>query len=102
VHVLERDDVLARPRAGGTSRQTHAAKGQSRGRYPRRRRRPRVAVPVEFRRARRGYLGVIEDAALRAGRKVTLLRTSGAAPDHVLNPAYAEGEYLTALLFHVA
>jgi len=49
----------------------------------------------------RGYLGVVEDAALRAGRKVTLLRTSGAAPDHVLNPAYAEGEYLTALLFHV-
>lgn len=33
--------------------------------------------------------------------QVTLLAKSGAAPDHPLNPGYAEGEYLTALAYRV-
>lgn len=33
--------------------------------------------------------------------QVTLLKKSGAAPDHPLNPAYPEGQYLTALTYRV-
>jgi 23S rRNA G2069 N7-methylase RlmK/C1962 C5-methylase RlmI len=33
--------------------------------------------------------------------QVTLLARAGAAPDHPINPAYPEGEYLTALLYRV-
>ncbi|GBF93829.1 RNA methyltransferase [Raphidocelis subcapitata] len=32
---------------------------------------------------------------------ITLLRKSGAAPDHPLNPAYPEGQYLTALTYRL-
>ena len=38
---------------------------------------------------------------LDAGRQVTVLRTSGAAADHPIHPAFAEGAYLTAVLLHV-
>lgn len=41
------------------------------------------------------------EAAQLAGRTVTLVRESGAAPDHVLNVAYPEGKYLTTLTFRV-
>ena len=47
------------------------------------------------------FLGVVHDAALDAGRQVTVLRTSGAAADHPIHPAFAEGAYLTAVLLHV-
>ena len=43
----------------------------------------------------------MQDAALSQGRKLTLLRSAGAGPDHTLDPAYPEGQYLTNLLFRV-
>ena len=33
--------------------------------------------------------------------QITLLRKAGAAADHPLNPAYPEGQYLTALAYRV-
>eukprot|EP00775_Hariotina_reticulata_P013620 gene13620-13746_t len=44
---------------------------------------------------------VLQEAAAEAGRQLTLLAKSGAAPDHPLHPGYPEGEYLTALTYRV-
>ena len=53
----------------------------------------------------RGVLGVTAtDAATLNGvdaSHITVLRTAGAAADHVLCPAFPEGAYLTAVLLHV-
>jgi 23S rRNA G2069 N7-methylase RlmK/C1962 C5-methylase RlmI len=49
------------------------------------------------------FLQTVQQAAISAGRQVTLLRTTGAAPCHTQSPAsYPAGAYLTAALFHVA
>ena len=49
------------------------------------------------------FLQTVQNAALAAGRQVTLLRKSGAAPCHTQSPAsYPAGNYLTAALFHVS
>ena len=45
---------------------------------------------------------MLQEAALAEGRSLTVLRISGAAPDHVINPGCPEGAYLTAVLAHVA
>lgn len=49
-----------------------------------------------------GFVGVVQSAAAAAGRTVTLLRTVGPAADHVTNPCYPEGSYLTGAFFYVA
>jgi 23S rRNA G2069 N7-methylase RlmK/C1962 C5-methylase RlmI len=41
---------------------------------------------------------VVAEAAITAGRQITVLRRAGAAADHTLNPAYPEGAYLTNVL----
>jgi len=49
------------------------------------------------------FLETVKGAALAAGRRLTLLRTSGAAPCHVQDPAsYPANAYLTAALFYVS
>jgi len=49
------------------------------------------------------FLSMVQQAAVSAGRSVTLLRKSGAASCHTQNPAgYPAGAYLTAALFHVS
>lgn len=49
------------------------------------------------------FLQTVQQAALSAGRQVTLLRTSGAAACHTQSPAsFPAGAYLTAALFHVS
>ncbi|KAI8472455.1 MAG: S-adenosyl-L-methionine-dependent methyltransferase [Monoraphidium minutum] len=48
-----------------------------------------------------GLQPIVDDAAREAERQVTLIRKSGAAADHPLNPAYPEGQYLTALAYRV-
>ena len=49
------------------------------------------------------FLQTVQNAALAAGRQVTLLRKSGAAPCHTQSPAsYPAGNYLTAALFYVS
>jgi 23S rRNA G2069 N7-methylase RlmK/C1962 C5-methylase RlmI len=49
------------------------------------------------------FLQTIQQAAATAGRQITLLRTSGAAPCHTTSPAsFPAGNYLTAALFYVA
>jgi len=49
------------------------------------------------------FLEVVQKAATSAGRSITLLQTSGAAPCHTQSPAsYPAGAYLTAALFYVA
>lgn len=48
------------------------------------------------------FLQTIQQAAIAAGRRITLLRVSGAASCHTQNPANKGGAYLTAALFHVS
>ena len=49
------------------------------------------------------FLQTVQEAAVSAGRQITLLRTSGAASCHTQSPAsYPAGAYLTAALFYVA
>ena len=48
------------------------------------------------------FLGVLADAARLTRREVTVLSRSGAAGDHPVNLNYQEGEYLTAVVLHVA
>lgn len=43
----------------------------------------------------------LQAAARDAGRRITVLREAGAAPDHTLDPAYPEGHYLTNVLLRV-
>jgi 23S rRNA G2069 N7-methylase RlmK/C1962 C5-methylase RlmI len=47
------------------------------------------------------FLQTIQQAAIAAGRRITLLRVCGAASCHTQNPA-SKGSYLTAALFHVS
>lgn len=48
------------------------------------------------------FLGMVQGAALAAGRRVTLLRVSGAASCHTQSPiSWPAGNYLTAALFYV-
>mmetsp|Transcript_18638 Transcript_18638/g.24002 ORF Transcript_18638/g.24002 Transcript_18638/m.24002 type:complete len:439 (+) Transcript_18638:130-1446(+) len=48
------------------------------------------------------FLNMVQDAALAAGREVTLLRVSGAAPCHTQSPiSWPASAYLTAALFRV-
>jgi 23S rRNA G2069 N7-methylase RlmK/C1962 C5-methylase RlmI len=44
------------------------------------------------------FESMVAEAAVAAGRHITVLRHAGAAPDHTLNPCYPEGAYLTNLL----
>ena len=44
---------------------------------------------------------IVQAAARDAGRRITVLRVAGAAPDHTLDPAYPEGHYLTNVLLRV-
>ena len=44
------------------------------------------------------FESVVAEAAVAAGRHMTVLRHAGAAPDHTLNPSYPEGAYLTNVL----
>ncbi|CAM9310955.1 unnamed protein product [Scytosiphon promiscuus] len=48
-----------------------------------------------------GFVGVVQSAAATAGRTITLLKTVGPAADHVTNPCYPEGAYLTGAFFYV-
>jgi 23S rRNA G2069 N7-methylase RlmK/C1962 C5-methylase RlmI len=43
----------------------------------------------------------VQDAATSVGRRLIQLRYAGAGPDHTLDVAYPEGEYLTNVLFRV-
>lgn len=47
------------------------------------------------------FLETVHAGARDAGRSVSLLKQAGAAPDHTLNPACSEGDYLTALFLYV-
>ena len=47
------------------------------------------------------FMKVVQTAAYRTGRKVTLLSKHGAGCDHTLDPHYPEGEYLSNYLFKV-
>ena len=49
-----------------------------------------------------GFVRMLHEAAQAEGRTLTILRTSGAAPDHVIHPGSPESAYLTAVLAHVA
>ncbi|KAG5190916.1 ribosomal RNA large subunit methyltransferase I-like protein [Tribonema minus] len=46
-----------------------------------------------------GFVDMVRGAALQVARPVTLLRALSAAADHVVNPAYPEGAYLTGGVF---
>ena len=48
------------------------------------------------------FVGVVQSAARAAGRTLTLLRTVGPAADHVTNPCYPDGAYLTGAFFYVS
>ncbi|CAN0563308.1 unnamed protein product [Ectocarpus sp. 12 AP-2014] len=48
-----------------------------------------------------GFVGVVQSAAAAAGKTITLLKTVGPAADHVTNPCYPEGAYLTGAFFYV-
>lgn len=48
-----------------------------------------------------GFVGVVQSAAAAAGRTITLLKTVGPAADHVTNPCYPEGAYLSGAFFYV-
>ena len=51
--------------------------------------------------ATRASLAMLREAAKDANKRLTVLRTAGAAADHVLHPAFPEGAYLTAALVQV-
>ena len=48
-----------------------------------------------------GFVTMLQEAAANEGRTLTVLRVTGPAADHVINPACPEGSYLTAVLAHV-
>ena len=48
------------------------------------------------------FVRMLQEAAASEGRTITILRTTGAACDHVLHPCALESSYLTAVLLHVA
>lgn len=47
------------------------------------------------------FLGMLQDAAAQAGRKITVLRMANAAPDHTVAVSYQEGQYFTSVLLYV-
>lgn len=47
------------------------------------------------------FVQMLTESARAEGRTLTVLRVTGAASDHVINPACPEGAYLTAVLAHV-
>lgn len=47
------------------------------------------------------FVEMLQDAAQAAGRKITVLRTANAAPDHTVAAAYPEGRYFTSVLLYV-
>jgi hypothetical protein len=48
------------------------------------------------------FLAMVHQAALAAGRQVTLLKKAGAASCHTQSPiSWPAGDYLTAALFYV-
>lgn len=48
-----------------------------------------------------GFVPMLQGAARDAGRRITLLRVAGAAPDHPEDVSYPEGHYLTNVLVRV-
>ncbi|KAK7342907.1 hypothetical protein VNO80_25865 [Phaseolus coccineus] len=48
------------------------------------------------------FLRILQGAASMAGRRITVLRQSGAACDHPIDPSYPEGAYLTNILLRVS
>lgn len=48
------------------------------------------------------FVGVVQSAAAMVGRTLRLLRTVGPAADHVTDPCYSEGAYLTGAFFYAA
>lgn len=46
-------------------------------------------------------LSCTQGAASMSGRKITILRQSGAACDHPIDPSYPEGAYLSNVLLRV-
>jgi 23S rRNA G2069 N7-methylase RlmK/C1962 C5-methylase RlmI len=46
------------------------------------------------------FVPMVQSAAIAVNRPVTLLRTLTAAADHVVNPAYPEGAYLTGAMLY--
>ncbi|GMH07950.1 hypothetical protein Nepgr_009790 [Nepenthes gracilis] len=47
------------------------------------------------------FMRILQGAASMAGRKVTVVRQSGAACDHPIDPSYPEGAYLSNILLRV-
>lgn len=47
------------------------------------------------------FLRVLQGAAAMAGRKITIVRESGAASDHPIDPSYPQGTYLSNILLRV-
>lgn len=47
------------------------------------------------------FIPMLQAAARDVGRRVTVVRDAGAAPDHTIDPAYPEGQYLTNVLLRV-
>lgn len=47
------------------------------------------------------FLHVLQGAAAMAGRKITIVRESGAASDHPIDPSYPQGTYLSNILLRV-
>lgn len=47
------------------------------------------------------FIKTLQGAASAAGRRATILRQSGAACDHPIDPSYPEGEYLSNILLRV-
>lgn len=47
---------------------------------------------------RDAFLALVRDAAHLSGRHLCMTHVRGAGPDHVLNPAYPEGEYLKCVV----
>jgi len=44
---------------------------------------------------------LVEDVAVQEGRRATLLRRAGAAPDHVISSQYKESQYLDCLAYTI-
>jgi 23S rRNA (cytosine1962-C5)-methyltransferase len=44
------------------------------------------------------FLEMLRDAADQAGRRLSVLHVRGAAPDHPVDPAWPEGEYLKCVV----
>jgi 23S rRNA (cytosine1962-C5)-methyltransferase len=47
------------------------------------------------------FLDVIQQSAVKRGRKIQLLEFHGAGPDHPIHPAMPETRYLTFAIFSV-